>query len=132
MTAGRPITPAIIDTIMEDSAALEAGFLPGDHVVRIDDVSIERFEELRDIVMFGPGVEMAMVVIRDNAEIELLVTPREYEFKDSLGNTHVIGRTPLGRPATEQDLAHAVAWLLSSEAQHVTGQNLDVAGGWCL
>jgi regulator of sigma E protease len=101
MTAGRPITPAIIDTIMEDSAALKAGFLPGDHVVRIDDVSIERFEELRDIVMFGPGVEMAMGVIRDNAEIELLVTPREYEFKDSLGNTHVIGRLGISVKAAE-------------------------------
>ena len=41
-------------------------------------------------------------------------------------------RVPLGRPGKVEDLATAVTWLLSAEAGHVTGQNLDVAGGWVL
>jgi regulator of sigma E protease len=101
MTAGRPITPAVVDQILPDSAALEAGFLPGDHVVRIDDTTIDRFEELRDIVMFAPGVTMTMGVIRDSAEIELRVTPREFEFTDTFGNVHVIGRLGISVMAAE-------------------------------
>lgn len=38
--------------------------------------------------------------------------------------------TPSGRPATPQDIAHAALFLLSPEAQHITGQSLIVDGGW--
>lgn len=39
---------------------------------------------------------------------------------------------PLGHPATGMDLAQAAIWLASPEAGHVTGQNIDVAGGYML
>jgi NAD(P)-dependent dehydrogenase (short-subunit alcohol dehydrogenase family) len=38
--------------------------------------------------------------------------------------------TPNGRCATTQDIAHAALFLLSEEAQHITGQTLVVDGGW--
>jgi len=38
--------------------------------------------------------------------------------------------TPMGRPATVQDVASAVLFLVSPEAGHITGQNLVVDGGW--
>lgn len=38
--------------------------------------------------------------------------------------------TPLGRPATIADIAHAALFLLSDEAAHITGQTLVVDGGW--
>ncbi|MFT5049352.1 MAG: NAD(P)-dependent dehydrogenase (short-subunit alcohol dehydrogenase family) [Chlamydiales bacterium] len=39
---------------------------------------------------------------------------------------------PLGRPGSAGDLARAALWLTSPEAGHVTGQNIDVAGGYML
>ncbi len=36
---------------------------------------------------------------------------------------------PLGRPTSEGDIGSAVAWLLSTEASHVTGACIDVSGG---
>ncbi|HEY4324471.1 MAG TPA: SDR family oxidoreductase [Mucilaginibacter sp.] len=38
--------------------------------------------------------------------------------------------TPMGRPATVEDVANAVLFLVSPDATHITGQNLIVDGGW--
>lgn len=38
--------------------------------------------------------------------------------------------TPLGKPATTEDIAHAALFLLSPKAHHITGQTLIVDGGW--
>lgn len=38
--------------------------------------------------------------------------------------------TPMGRPATVQDIANAALFLVSPGACHVTGQSLVVDGGW--
>jgi NAD(P)-dependent dehydrogenase (short-subunit alcohol dehydrogenase family) len=38
--------------------------------------------------------------------------------------------TPMGRPATVEDVAAAVLFLVSPEAGHITGQNLVIDGGW--
>ena len=36
---------------------------------------------------------------------------------------------PLGRPGDPQEVANAIAWLISDEASYVTGATLDVSGG---
>jgi NAD(P)-dependent dehydrogenase (short-subunit alcohol dehydrogenase family) len=38
--------------------------------------------------------------------------------------------TPMGRPANTADIAHAVLFLVSDKAKHITGQNLVIDGGW--
>jgi len=38
--------------------------------------------------------------------------------------------TPMGRPARTPDIAHAVLFLLSENAKHITGQSIVIDGGW--
>lgn len=38
--------------------------------------------------------------------------------------------TPMGKPASVQDIANAVLFLVSDRARHVTGQSLVIDGGW--
>lgn len=38
--------------------------------------------------------------------------------------------TPLGKPATVEDIANAAMFLVSDKARHLTGQSLVVDGGW--
>jgi glucose 1-dehydrogenase len=38
--------------------------------------------------------------------------------------------TPIGKPATTKDIAHAALFLVSPEAGHITGQSLVIDGGW--
>ena len=40
------------------------------------------------------------------------------------------GLTPMGRPATVEDIAQAVLFLISDGARHITGQSLVIDGGW--
>lgn len=41
-------------------------------------------------------------------------------------------RIPMQRPGSPEDVAAAVAWLCSDQAEYLTGINLDVAGGFML
>jgi NAD(P)-dependent dehydrogenase (short-subunit alcohol dehydrogenase family) len=38
--------------------------------------------------------------------------------------------TPMGRPASVDDIAHAALFLTSESARHITGQSLVIDGGW--
>ncbi|MFN8355141.1 MAG: SDR family NAD(P)-dependent oxidoreductase [Spirosomataceae bacterium] len=38
--------------------------------------------------------------------------------------------TPIGRPASPADIAHAALFFVSPQAGHITGQSLVVDGGW--
>ena len=38
--------------------------------------------------------------------------------------------TPMGRPASTDDIANAAVFLLSENAGHITGQTLVIDGGW--
>jgi 3-oxoacyl-[acyl-carrier protein] reductase len=41
-------------------------------------------------------------------------------------------RFPIGRPPTVEDVAAAVAFFASEEAEYVTGQVVNVSGGWMM
>lgn len=38
--------------------------------------------------------------------------------------------TPIGRPATAEDIANAACFLVSPKADHITGQTIVIDGGW--
>ncbi len=38
--------------------------------------------------------------------------------------------TPMGRPATVSDIAHAAVFMVSPLSRHITGQTLIIDGGW--
>ena len=38
--------------------------------------------------------------------------------------------TPMGRPASVEDIGHAALFLVSDHARHITGQSLIIDGGW--
>ncbi len=56
------------------------------------------------------------------------LTERTLKDKDYLGTWESI--TPMGRPATVNDIAKTVLFLISDNARHITGQSVVVDGGW--
>ena len=64
-----------------------------------------------------------------------VVNPSNIDEKElTLGEARRIrdARFPIGRPPTGEDVAAAVAFFASEEAEYVTGQIINVSGGWML
>jgi NAD(P)-dependent dehydrogenase (short-subunit alcohol dehydrogenase family) len=59
-----------------------------------------------------------------------MVNTRIHEDAGDPGRlTRLAPNIPLGRPGEPEEIANAIAWLLSDEASYVTGTTLRVAGG---
>jgi 2-hydroxycyclohexanecarboxyl-CoA dehydrogenase len=64
-----------------------------------------------------------------------IVTPmleRAKERGDLPDVEQVVARTPVRRGGTAEDIAYAAAFLCSDEAGYITGQSINVNGGWYL
>ncbi len=53
-------------------------------------------------------------------------------FNDSATLQHAVGRHPLGRLGRAEDIADVVAFLCSDDARFITGQCINVSGGFVL
>ena len=80
----------------------------------------------------GMAIELAKNNIRVNAVCPTYVeTPLVKKvFKNKKFKKLVLGRIPMGKPATESDIATAICFLASSAASMITGASLLVDGGW--
>lgn len=81
------------------------------------------------------AVELAPRGIRVNAVAPGLVdTPMTRELFGSAARlaARVAEKVPLGRAGRPEDIAEAVAFLVSADAAYVTGETLVVDGGWML
>ena len=85
-----------------------------------------------DTMTYGHAKEQAAAGIRVNCVRPGTVWTemnRQYMERDPGYEERIIGNTPLGRAASEDEIANAVLWLLSDEASYTTGAILDVSGG---
>ncbi|MBT3700866.1 MAG: RIP metalloprotease RseP, partial [Alphaproteobacteria bacterium] len=105
-TLGQSFTPAVVDAVIEDTAASDAGVKAGDRVIELDGQTIERFEELQLIISSSPGIGLEMVVLRDDVPVSLSVTPRSRTFKDRFDNQQKIGFLGVSRSGQLEHIRH--------------------------
>jgi regulator of sigma E protease len=137
MTYGQPFTPAEVGQVMPDSAAAAGGIRAGDTIVSIDGRTVERFEDVQQVVRLNPNVPMAMVVKRDGENVTLRVTPSLVEEKDRLGR-HQVGQLGIrgsGAKYIQRDPISAFGraigetWNLSATTLHAMWQMITGARG---
>ena len=80
----------------------------------------------------GMGVELAKHNIRVNTVAPTFVaTPMVKNFfKNKKFKKSVLSRIPMGKLATESDVATAVCFLASSASSMITGTSILIDGGW--
>lgn len=89
---GQPQTPPVAAAILPGSAAAEAGFQPGDRVLRIDNRAIQRFEDMITYIAIHPEQPMRFELERAGQPLTITVTPRAEIQRDRFGNEARIGR----------------------------------------
>jgi regulator of sigma E protease len=130
MAVGQPFSPPVIDEVLPGTAAEQAGLLPGDRIVEIEGRSIERFEDIQQIVMTRPGEDLALVVEREGREVGLGVTAGIREFEDRFGTVHRVGYLGIQRGGAEyvrHDPVSAV-WYAALRTWELTGATLRYVG----
>jgi regulator of sigma E protease len=95
------IEPVVMD-VLEDSPAEEAGLTPGDELRAVEDVRSNEYEELREAIAARPGEPTRLVIARDGAEQEVVVTPEPDEDPET-GET--VGRVGFVPTLVEEQLS---------------------------
>ena len=80
----------------------------------------------------GMAVDLAKYNIRVNSVCPTFVaTPRAKKYlANKKFNQYALNNIPLGRIATESDVATAITFLSSNAASMITGTNIIIDGGW--
>ncbi len=143
-TYGEPRTPPVVAAVYEKSAAGRAGLVPGDRIVSIDGVAIERFEDIAEYVGIRPGEEMRVEIDRNGARSTIALTPQMVRESDRFGNEYrrgMIGIAPAERivaplgplqsvVAAVDHTIGIVAMMRDTLVQLITGRrSIDELGG---
>ncbi|MCC7428303.1 MAG: RIP metalloprotease RseP [Alphaproteobacteria bacterium] len=91
MTVGQSVTPPLVTAVQPGSAAERAGIQPNDRVLKLDDHTISRFEDLQRVVRIRPQQPMVAQVERDGQILSLNITPDRRVVEDRFGGSHEMG-----------------------------------------
>lgn len=116
-----------IGEVVAESAAAEAGLQKGDRVLSLNGQQTETFGDLRSIVMESPNQELAAIVLRDGAEIELFITPKPKDTGDKV--IGLLGVRPDAEQAEYTKYNPAVAvWMGVEKTYELSAQILSHLG----
>jgi regulator of sigma E protease len=79
MTMGQPLPSATVGTVMEGSAAANAGLQPGDRILALDGEAVRRFEDVQRHIQPRAGQPVQVRIDRGGAEQILTATPAARE-----------------------------------------------------
>ncbi len=101
---GKQVSAPLVDKVVENSAAEQAGLQSGDLILSIDGKQIESFLDLQRIVSTSAGLPL-MVEIRRADELVLIeITPERQEIVDRFGNKQSIGVLGVHRSISQDDI----------------------------
>jgi regulator of sigma E protease len=88
---GQRVIPPVIGSLEPGGVAVEAGFLRGDRIVEINDRSVVTFQEAMQEILMSPEQPLNFVLTRDGQEVEIVATPKAFDFVDDTGSTSKVG-----------------------------------------
>lgn len=92
MAYGHAYTPAVVDQVLPESPAAEAGLRTGDKILELDGQSIDRFEDVIRVIAINPGHAIDAKVQRDGSVLSLRIRPAVVVEEDRFGNIYSRGQ----------------------------------------
>ncbi len=86
MTLGRVIVEPMVMDVTAESAAAEAGFMPGDRIVTVNGRQVAEFGDVADAVLVSGGDEIRFEVDRGGETVALTAAATRIENTDRYGN----------------------------------------------
>jgi regulator of sigma E protease len=89
---GVPRTPNVVQQVLPNGPAMQAGVQPGDRIVSVAGRSTPSFEDVSQVVMLRPGEKVQVAVERDGERVVLPMQIAVEEQADRFGQRFRIGR----------------------------------------
>ena len=121
-------TLPVVDSVIEDSPALEAGLEAGDEIVRIDGTKVFDSSDVSVGIQLSKGKDINLVVDRNGVEKEIIVTPKT--INENGKDSYQIGfyYSVLKEPTIAQALKHSVNYSVSIINQTFKSLKMMVTG----
>ncbi|MDG7055928.1 MAG: RIP metalloprotease RseP [Wolbachia endosymbiont of Meromenopon meropis] len=101
-TVGYYRTPPIVENIIESSAAEQAGLLPGDVIIEINEYKIKYFEDIARVVRSSLEDKMKIKYYRNNEEQVVILTPSIVRDASNATIGRIIGITSVNMVGSKQ------------------------------
>ncbi|MGF6159886.1 regulator of sigma E protease [Ensifer sp. KUDG1] len=88
---GRQVADPVVARVNENSAAAQAGVVPGDRLISIDSTPVVTFDDVRRYVSVRPEMPISIRIERNGAMLDLSMVPQRTELTDQFGNKMEIG-----------------------------------------
>ena len=88
---GRQVADPVVARVNENSAAAQAGVVPGDRLISIDNTPVVTFDDVRRYVSVRPEMPISIRIERNGAMLDLSMVPQRTELTDQFGNKMEIG-----------------------------------------
>jgi len=92
MAVGEVEAPARVAVVTPGGAAAQAGFQPGDLIVRAGGKPVESPADIKNLIILRSGVPTDFVVERGGRDVTLVATPQRGEVSDDFGHKHQLGK----------------------------------------
>lgn len=117
-TVGYYHTPPVIENVIEGSAAEQAGLLPGDIIIQVNEYKIKYFEDISRVMRSSLEDKMEIKYSRNNEEHRITLTPSI--IKDASNTTigRIIGITSVNMAGLKQSSFLGAVSLSVSETYH--------------
>jgi regulator of sigma E protease len=100
---GRQVADPVVAEVKPDSAAAQAGILPGDLLVAIDGDKVTTFDDVRRYVSIRPGHHIVVTVERHGERQDFPMVPLSTVITDQFGNKMELGIIGI---VTNQEVGH--------------------------
>ena len=84
---GKDMTPAVINEVMNDSPAFASGLKKNDKILSIDKNEVKSILEVSTFINTSISKNIEFVIMRDEEEIRMFVTPNLIDSTDAFGNS---------------------------------------------